>query len=197
MDPSRRSDPHADDRADLVAARGGDHEAGRRLVVRHGGSMERTARSVLGRWGGAESDDVVQEALVAALTTTALPAGDVGAWLRAIVVRKALDQARRRARRAEDPIDPGDDRRPVASAGSGGPTAESAIAARQLLALLSPEDRAILVLADVEGRSMAEIAETLGSTRVAVKLRASRARRRLATRVREETGRVAATRSRA
>ena len=112
--------------------------------------MERTARSVLGRWAGTEQDDVVQEALVAALTTSALPAGDVGAWLRAIVVRKALDQARRRARRAEDPIEPGEDHGALATATSGDPTAESAIAARQLLAFLSPVARAILVLADVE-----------------------------------------------
>lgn len=157
--------------------------------------MVRTAQSVLGRWAGAESDDVVQEALVAALTTTALPDGDVGAWLRAIVVRKALDQARRRVRRAEDPIDPGEDHRPSTAAPSVQPSPDNVVAARQLLGLLSVEDRAILVLADVEGRSMAEIADTLGSTRVAVKLRASRARRKLAAVVRNESARIAGERS--
>lgn len=196
MDSSNRNDPQAEDRVDLIAARDGDHEAGRRLVIRHGGSMDRTARSVLGRWAGTEADDIVQEALVAALTTSALPAGDVGAWLRAIVVRKALDQARRRVRRAEDPIEPDERGGPALTRTTAEPAADSAITARQLLGLLSADERAILVLADVEGRSMAEIAETLGSTRVAVKLRASRARRRLAARVREESARIAGPRSR-
>jgi len=186
LHPTDPHDPHAADREDLRAARGGDHEAGRRLVRRHGGSMERTARSVIGRWSSAEAEDVVQDALIAALTTDATPTGDVGAWLRAIVVRKALDRARVRVRRAEDPID---DVPPGAEPAAGAP-AEATVAARELLARLSPEDRAVLVLADVEGRSMAEIAGALGTTRVAAKLRASRARRRLARWAREQSGRA-------
>ena len=47
--------------------------------------MVRTAWSVAGRWDGGDAKDVVQEALIAALTTPALPRGDVGAWLRAII----------------------------------------------------------------------------------------------------------------
>ena len=35
------------------------------------------------------------------LTTSALPTGDVGAWLRAITARKALDWLRQDARRRE------------------------------------------------------------------------------------------------
>ena len=54
------------------------------------------------------------------------------------------------------------------------------LAVRKGLAQLSPLDRAVLLLADCEGYSMNEVAEALGRTRVAVKLRASRARRRLA-----------------
>jgi len=165
----------------LRAARGGDHEAGRRLVERHGPPMARTAWSVLGRYGGAEADDVVQEAFIAALTTSALPRGDdVGAWLRAITVRKALDQARRSARRREEPLPtPGEDRdEPVAAGGSS--TALDVLRVRRGLAQLAPLDRAVLLLADLEGYSMQEVAQVLGRTRVAVKLRASRARRRLA-----------------
>ena len=65
--------------------------------------MVRTAWRVLGSYGDREADDVVQEAFIAALTTPALPAGDVGAWLRAIVARKALDSLRRVRRREEQP----------------------------------------------------------------------------------------------
>src|SRR5260221_14250266 len=87
----------------LSAARGGDEEAGRRLMQAHGSSMIRTAWNVLGRDGGNEAMDVVQEAFIAALTTPALPRGELGAWLRAITARKALDALRRVRRRGADP----------------------------------------------------------------------------------------------
>jgi RNA polymerase sigma-70 factor (ECF subfamily) len=140
--------------------------------------MVRTAWSVLGRYGGTEAEDVVQEAFIAALTTQALPHGDLGAWLRAITVRKALDWLRKAGRRREQPLPTPTGPEPVAD---GNPEAGlHALTVRQALATLSAKDRAVLVLADLEGRSMAEVAQTLGSTRAAVKLRASRARRRLA-----------------
>lgn len=176
MTTSRREDLDK-----LLSARGGDHEAGRWLVERHGPSMVRTAWSVLGRYGANEADDVVQEACIAALTTTALPRdGDVGAWLRAITVRKALDSVRRSTRRREQPLpEPDDDAAQPVSADD--PAAVIVVrTVRAALAKLSVPDRAVLVLADLEGRPMAEVAQLLGSTRVAVRLRASRARRKLA-----------------
>jgi RNA polymerase sigma-70 factor (ECF subfamily) len=156
----------------LRAARAGDHEAARRLVARHGPSMLRTAWRVLGRYGRADAEDVVQEALVAALTTPALPDGDVGAWLRAISARKALDSLRRSGRRAETTL--ADVAEPVV----GGEPAD-VLAAREALAALSAEDRAVLTLVDLEGYSSAEAARVLGRTHVAVRLRVSRARRKL------------------
>lgn len=164
----------------LLAAREGDHDAGRSLVEQHGPSMLRAAWSVLGRYGGTEADDVVQEALVAALTTDALPRGDVGAWLRAIAVRKALDWLRRTGKRGEQPLPEPAAGKPELAA-TGNPEAGlDVLVLRQGLARLSATDRAVLLLADLEGHSMAEVARALGSTRVAVKLRASRARRKLA-----------------
>ena len=56
---------------------------------------------------------------------------------------------------------------------------------RKGLAALSFSDRAVLTLVDLEGLSMAETAAVLGLTRVAVKLRASRARRKLARLLKE------------
>lgn len=165
----------------LLSARDGDHEAGRALVERHGPSMVRTAWSVLGRYGGGEADDVVQEAFVAALTTSATPVGeDVGAWLRAITARKALDSLRRTARRREQPLPEAeeDSTQPVAPVNTA--AALDVLTVRKGLARLTAVDRAILVLADLEGHSMRDIARSLGLTRVAVKLRASRARRKLA-----------------
>lgn len=51
--------------------------------------------------------------------------------------------------------------------------------AARLLDRLPPRDRIVLVLMDLEGRSSEEIAAITGSSRAAVKVRASRARRRL------------------
>jgi RNA polymerase sigma-70 factor (ECF subfamily) len=163
----------------LAAARAGDHDAGRGLVARHGPGMLRTARRVLGRFGHGEGDDVVQEAFIAALTTSTLPTGDVGAWLRAITARKALDALRSPARRTvQSPRDP-----VLAAAMEPSENPASMIeimAVRQALARLSAADRAVLTLVDLEGRSMRETAVVLGLTGVAVRLRAMRARRKLA-----------------
>jgi RNA polymerase sigma-70 factor (ECF subfamily) len=148
-------------------------------MAEHGASMLRTARSVLGRYDGGDAEDVVQEAFVAALTTDALPTSDLGAWLRAITVRKALDAVRARRRRAEV--------EPVEQHGTAnGPEPADVLAVRQCLARLSASDRAVLVLVDVEGRSMGETASILGTTSVAVRLRAVRARRKLARLLRGE-----------
>jgi RNA polymerase sigma-70 factor (ECF subfamily) len=165
-------EPVAADREDLGAARDGAHDAACRLVARHGPSMLRTAWRVLGRYGVADAEDVVQDALIAALTTPALPHGDVGAWLRAIAARKALDFLRR-----------GRAARTVSDDGAVEPAIESVtddvLDARASLARLSATDRAILTLLDLEGYTSAEVAEALGLTGVAVRLRASRARRKL------------------
>ncbi len=71
--PPHSTEPAGDDQKLLLAARDGDHDAGRRMIARHGPSMQRTAWRVLGRFGGNDADDVVQEALISALTTPALP----------------------------------------------------------------------------------------------------------------------------
>lgn len=169
-----------DDDTTLRCARDGDSQAGRALVERHGAAMLRSAWRVLGRYGGTEADDVVQEAFISALTTPALPRGDVGAWLRTIAVRKALDHLRVVGRRAESALpESGDPSEPVAAAGDPARRID-VLTLRRGLARLSALDRAVLVLVDLEGLSMAEAAAALDKTRAAVKLRASRARRKLA-----------------
>jgi RNA polymerase sigma-70 factor (ECF subfamily) len=177
---SSSAGPSATDSDDLLAAREGDQRAACRLVEGHGKSMVRTAWRVLGSHGTREADDVVQEAFIAALTTRALPTGDLGAWLRAITARKALDALRRTGRRAEDPLPEadGEGRQLEAPDELGGRL--DVLTVREALRTLSPKDRAVLTLVDLEGRSMAETAAALGLTRVATKLRASRARKKLA-----------------
>jgi RNA polymerase sigma-70 factor (ECF subfamily) len=159
---------------DLRAARQGDHAAAARVVARHGAGMIRTARRVLGRYRDGDGDDVVQEAFIAALTTQATASGDVGAWLRAITARKALDALRGAVRHPAVPLSDA----AAEHAGDAGTRIE-VLALRQALAQLKPADRAVLTLVDLEGLSMAETAAALGVSNVAVRLRAVRARRRL------------------
>jgi RNA polymerase sigma-70 factor (ECF subfamily) len=174
------------DRDDLLAARGGDQEAARRIVTLHGQSMMRTAWRVLGSYGGRDADDVLQDALIAALTTDALPSGDVGAWLRAIAARKALDELRRKRRRVEQPLPETDGEGLQLEAADDLRGHLDVLTVRKALATLSPTDRAVLTLVDLEGWPMAEAAKILGLTYVAIKLRASRARRKLAKLIRED-----------
>lgn len=173
------------DREDLLAARGGDEEAARRMVTQHGQSMMRTAWRVLGSYGSRDADDVMQDAFIAALTTDALPDGDVGAWLRAIAARKALDELRRKGRRVEQPLAENDAEGPHPEAPDELGGHLDVLTVRKALATLSPTDRAVLTLVDLEGWPMAEAAKMLGLTYVAIKLRASRARRKLAGVIRD------------
>jgi len=172
MEAAQVAETFSDDRHVLAEAREGSAAAGRRLMADHAPSMLRTAWHVLGRYGGNDAEDVVQEAFIAALTTDALPHGDVGAWLRSIAARKALDAARAARRRSEDPLEDAFAEREGSSVDT--------LAVRQALARLSPSDRAVLVLVDLEGHSMAEAAAALGTTNVGTRLRAVRARRKLA-----------------
>ena len=86
----------------------------------------------------------------------ALPTGDVGAWLRAIVARKALDELRRKGRRVEQPLPDadGDGPQPVAPDELGAHA--DVLTVRCSLAALSAMDRAVLTLVDLEGWPMAE-----------------------------------------
>jgi RNA polymerase sigma-70 factor (ECF subfamily) len=154
----------------------------------HGPSMLRTAWHVLGRYSGNDAEDVVQEAFIAALTTDALPNGDVGAWLRSIAARKALDAVRGARRRAEGRLpDRSAGEAELAADGRSAATLET-LAVREALARLSASDRAVLVLVDLLGHSMAEAAAVLGTTSVGARLRAVRARRKLAALLRGGLG---------
>jgi len=105
-------------------------------------------------------------------------------WISKIAVRVALDHLRREKRRRNDIALPelGEDALDWlrSSEDSGEPSAQAATEWLQLaLRELPPTDRVVITLQELEGRSVREIAQTMGISRVAVRVRALRARLKL------------------
>ena len=125
-----------------------------------------------------QADDAAQEALVQVfrdLKTLREPAALRG-WARRIAVREAVRHARRaRADRAD-----GGGEAATLTARDADPGLASDV--RAVLAQLTPEQRAILVLRDLEGLSEEEAAAQLGVAQGTVKSRLFRAREAFAKR---------------
>jgi RNA polymerase sigma factor (sigma-70 family) len=126
-------------------------------------------------------DDALQETMVAIIRNIRSlrePAALRG-WVRRIAVREAL----RAARGGRDvPVDPaGLDvgpgvRAPGVANLAEVPDGATAVEVRQILAGLAPEQRAVLVLRDVDGLPESEMADVLGVAPGTVKSRLHRAR---------------------
>jgi RNA polymerase sigma-70 factor (ECF subfamily) len=163
------------------AVRSGDRAAFDAIVRATERAMFRVAARLLGDYD--EAGDVLQDAYVRAFE--ALTSGEfvgrssVSTWLYRVVTNASLDALRARKRRRAVPIEEASD------AGRDG-AAESRIALRELGALLDAlpdEQRAALVLKELEGLSTAEAAKVLGTTEGAVEQRLVRARATLRSKV--------------
>jgi RNA polymerase sigma-70 factor, ECF subfamily len=168
----------------LEAGRSGDRAALEALIGRHKGPLYALCFGMLGHADDAE--DAVQETFLHALR--ALPAfrGDAAfrTWLHRIALNLCL---RWRARRR--PTTSWDDEQAVSLAPAASP---ETIALRHLrigeaLATLRPRQRAVLLLKELEGWSMAEIGASLGWNEKRVENELYRARRALATWRQQET----------
>lgn len=145
----------------LVArAQAGDRDAFRQLVERYQGRAYAVAYALTGRRD--EALDVVQEAFLKAFRTLATFRGDSAfyTWFYRIVLNVAIDLARR-----ERPASP-EGLEPLAGPPGGDPAeqayrAELRAAIVAALRTLPPEQRAVVVLREIEGLSYAEIAATL------------------------------------
>ena len=179
-----------DDRTLLRAHLDGDPEAFGTLFARHRDRLWAVALRTTG--DPEEAADALQDALVAAFRRAGSYRGEaaVTTWLHRIVVNACLDRLRRRAvRRAEPLPDDLDQARPGdATVPSGAVVVDPAdvavdderrAAVLAALATLSPEQRAALVLVDMEGYSVDEAAAILGCAPGTVKSRCSRGRARL------------------
>jgi RNA polymerase sigma-70 factor (ECF subfamily) len=148
-------------------------------------SLRRYAAGLLRERSAA--DDLVQDTLERALSRwhQRRPEGDTRAWLFAILHSLAMNRLRQSARRgvhlALDAVDPGRFAQP--------PRQEEGLAyanVLQAMQSLPPEYRAVLLLVSVEGMTYAEVAGILGIPLGTVMSRLSRARERLAERLKTE-----------
>jgi RNA polymerase sigma-70 factor (ECF subfamily) len=171
-----RAEPPTD--ADLLRAHAdGDPDAFGELVRRHRDRLWAVALRTLG--DREEAADALQEALISAYRAADRFRGDsaVTTWLHRIVVNACLDRVRRRqARPAIGLADLPPNREPIAVL----PDQDTAREVWAALAQLPAEQRVPLVLLEIQGYSVAEIAETLGVAEGTVKSRCARGRARLA-----------------
>jgi RNA polymerase sigma-70 factor (ECF subfamily) len=176
--------------ADLLAAHvQGDSAAFGVLFARHRDRLGAVALRTMGNPDDAA--DGLQDGMVAAYRRAGSFRGDaqVTTWLHRVVVNACLDRLRaakvRRAEALPDDLDERGDRGSLATSGPADPADEALVAERRRLVVaalrrLPAEQRAALVLVDMEGYSVAEAAEVLDCAVGTVKSRCSRGRGRLA-----------------
>ena len=175
--------------ADLATlARDGDEAAFEELFRRH----KRRVALIAARFfrQREQVEEVVQESFTKAFLAlgefTNSRDASFAAWLARIAFNASYDELRRQKRRPEGALEELTEEETASLSQrlrGEGPDAEAAAVSRdlaaKLLARLSPEDRLVLVMLDVEGLSVAEIANLLGWTGSKVKVRAHRARAHL------------------
>ncbi len=178
---------------DLVADRqlaqriaGGDDAAFELFVKRY---FARVAR-IVGRFFRRSQviEDVIQEVFVKALLKVKGYRGDVPLehWIARVAVNACYDELRRDSRRPEFAVsqmvdEPGEFLASLTTPESSTFWAreEARLYAEQLLARLPPAERMVLTLLELEGLSVAEVAEITGWSKTNVKVRAFRARGRI------------------
>jgi RNA polymerase sigma-70 factor (ECF subfamily) len=163
-----------DDVALLRAHVSGDRDAFAELVRRHRDRLWAVALRTLG--DREEAADALQDALISAFRSADRFRGDaaVTTWLHRIVVNACLDRMRRRQARPTVPLTETDPH-PIAPVDS-----ETALDVRSALAKLPYEQRAALILVDVQGYPVGDAAAILQVPEGTVKSRCARGRARLA-----------------
>jgi RNA polymerase sigma-70 factor, ECF subfamily len=163
-----------DDAALLRAHAAGDPDAFTEIVRRHRDRLWAVALRTVG--DREEAADALQDALLSAYRAADRFRGDsaVTTWLHRIVVNACLDRIRRRQSRPTVPL-PETDVTPAPASDR-----DTALVVREALATLPAEQRAALVLVDIQGYAVAEAAQILGVAEGTIKSRCARGRARLA-----------------
>lgn len=180
------------DRELLVAHVNGDDQAFGILVARHADRLWSVALRTIRN--GEEAADALQDAYISAFRRAHTFRGDaqVTTWLHRIVVNACLDRMRRNKVRRADALPEELDRSEIMAAPSNAEheveAAEQREIVRTALGQLNADQRAALVLVDMEGYSVEEAARILGCATGTIKSRCSRGRARLAPLLRHLRG---------
>lgn len=169
-----RSDP------ELIAAHAaGDPHAFAELVRRHRDRLWAVALRTLR--DPEEAADALQDGFISAFRAAGSfrAESQVTTWLHRIVVNACLDRVRRRRSRPTVPLPEAGPSEPVAPRDAMADR-ETSMAVQEALAELAEEQRAAIVLVDVEGYSVAETARLLHVAEGTVKSRCARGRVKLA-----------------
>lgn len=162
----------------VEAAKRGDSEAFESLIA----ETHKAVYGLVYRLVGNHDDaaDVMQDTYLRIWRSLRSYRGDAAfvTWAYRIAANAAMTHLKRRSREAE-PVDPAD-LAPLERAPAQAEEPPESEAIDQALARLPAQMRTVLVLKDVYGFSLAEIAKQVGATEGAVKVRVFRARRRLA-----------------
>jgi RNA polymerase sigma-70 factor, ECF subfamily len=157
----------------------GDPEAFGEIARRHRDRLWAVALRTLG--DPEEAADALQDALVSAFRAAGSFRGDsaVTTWLHRVVVNACLDRARRQAARPVVPL-PEEDGARTPRARDSISSHETQLDVSRALAGLPFEQRAVLVLVDMQGYSVDETAQMLDIAPGTVKSRCARGRAKLA-----------------
>ena len=160
----------------------GDPTAFATLVARHQDRMWAIALRTMRN--PEDAADALQDAYIAAFRRAGSFRGDakVTTWLHRVVVNACLDRLRSQKVRAADPLPEDLDRSLDLAMPTGDPVEEQQERDRiaAAMAVLNPDQRAALVLVDMEGYSVEEAATILDCAVGTVKSRCARGRARLA-----------------
>ena len=177
------ADAPADDKALLAAHVAGDPDAFGELVRRHRDRLWAVALRTTS--DPEEASDALQDAFISAYRNAASFRGEsaVTTWLHRVVVNACLDRMRRRKVRPTVPLPEEDGetgQRGLADPRDDLDRLELRLEIDKALAALPLDQRAAIVLVDIEGLSVLEAAAALGVPEGTVKSRCSRGRARLA-----------------
>jgi RNA polymerase sigma-70 factor (ECF subfamily) len=174
------SDVDDPDAADLELLRrhlAGDADAFTLIVRRHRDRLWAVALRTTG--DPEDAADALQEALISAMRHAASFRGDakLSTWLHRIVVNACLDRLRRRASHPTSAL-PDDDHAP-STGRDDFDDRDTATDVHAALATLPPEQRAAIVLVDIEGYPVEQVAAMLDVPTGTVKSRCARGRAKL------------------
>ena len=172
----------------VAASAAGDEAAFEQLFERHRRQIARIAGRFFSQ--REQIEEIIQDSFTKAYfalnTYHGTHEASFRAWLTQIAVNTCYDQLRRARRRPEHNVEDFNDHEAHEFSGqlhAAGGDIEGALVSRdlaaKLLARISAEDRLVLTLLDVEGFSVAEIAEMTNWSVSKVKVRAHRARAHL------------------